>query len=269
MEQPHPFKQVSVTFNPEGGSRVVWVMSNRFIDPLPHTYQLQASLSSAATATDYVDVGLPVSNSFYAVDDARRLTGKTMEVHYRVKVTTPEGTFTSAPVSGLSYHNKREWLHARDQIRQLKKLIKKYTGCYEGYLLKRKRFGPLCTRCNNRLTDEPTDSKCPICFGTGTVAGYFAAIPDFHLELGLEQTREKVELQAQGTTKPLVITGFCAADVLINSRDVFISQRSGRRWFIETVKTVAEYRGYPTKYELELRVAPFSDVIYKVPLEGS
>lgn len=265
----HPFKQVTVTFNPEGGTRVVWVMDRRFADPLPHEYQLQVSRSSAATADDYEDVGLPVSNSFYAVDDARRLAGKFLEVHYRVRVTTPNGTFYSDPASALSYLNKREWLHARDQLRQLKKLIKKYTGCYEGLLLKRKRFGPLCTRCNDRLTDEPKDSKCPVCFNTGFVAGYFAAVPDFHLELGLEQTREKVELQAAATSRPCVIQCSAPADVLVNSRDVFVAQRSGRRWFIETVTTLAEYRGYPTKYGLELRVAPFSDVIYTVPLTGS
>lgn len=265
----NPFKQVTVTFDPEGGTRVVWVMNQRFLDPLPHTYQLQVSRSSASTADDYQDVGLPVDNSFYAVDDTRRLANKSLDVHYRVRVVTPDGTYYSDPASALSYLNRREWLHARDQIRQLKKIIRKYTGCYEGYLLKRKRFGPVCTRCNAPLTDEPTDSKCPVCFNTGIVAGYFAAVPDFHVELGLEQSREKVELQAAATSRPCVIQTFCAADVLVNSRDVFIAQRSGRRWFIETVAAVAEYRGYPTKYQLEMRVAPFSDVIYKVPLTGS
>jgi hypothetical protein len=265
----NPFKQVTVTFDPQGGTRVVWVMNQRFSDPMPHTYQLQVSLSSASTADDYQDVGLPVSNSFYAVDDTRRLAGKTLEIHYRVKLVTPNGTFYSEPASALSYLNKREWLHVRDQLRQLKKLIKKYTGCYEGLLLKRKRFGPSCTRCNDKLTDEPKDSKCPVCFGTGIVAGYFAAVPDFNIELGLEQSREKVELQAAATSRPLVIQGSAPADVLVNSRDVFVAHRSGRRWFIEAVSTLAEYRGYPTKYQLELRVAPFSDVIYKVPLEGS
>lgn len=269
MTTPNVFKDVSVMHDPQGGTRVVWAMSNRFIDPMPHVYQLQVSLSATPTADDYQDVGLPVPNTFYAVDDTRRLAGKTLETHYRVRVVTPLGTYYSDPASALHYLNRREGLHVRDQLRQLKKLIKKYTGCYEGSLLKRKRFGPLCTRCNDSLRDEPKDSKCPVCFGTGITAGYFAAVPDFHMELGLEQTVERVELQAQATAKPLVIQSFCAADILINSRDVFISARSGRRWFIERVTTVAEYRGYPTKYQLELRVAPFSDVVYKVPLEGS
>ncbi len=177
--------------------------------------------------------------------------------------------YYSTPASLVTYLDRREWLHVRDQIRQLKKLIRKYTGCYEGSLLKRKRFGPPCTRCNDPLTGEPKDSKCPVCFGTGITAGYFAAVPNIYVELGLETSREKVELQAAGTSRPTVIQCACAADVLVNSRDVFVAERSGRRWFIETVAAVAEYRGYPTKYQLEMRVAPFSDVVYKVPLTGS
>lgn len=265
----NPFKQVTVTFNPEGGTRVVWVMDRRFADPMPHIYQLQVSRSSASTADDYQNVGTPVSNGFFAVDDERRLAGKSLDVHYRVKLTTPVGVYYSDPTSALQYLNKKDWLLARDQIRQLKKLIKKYTGCYEGMLLKRKRFGPVCPSCNDRLTDEPKNSKCPTCFGTGIIAGYFAAVPDFNLELGLEQSREKVELQAAGTSRQMVITAFAPADIMVNSRDVFVALRSGRRWHIETVATIAEMRGYPTKYQLELRLAPFSDVIYKVPLEGS
>lgn len=264
-----PFKQVTVTFAPRGGTQVEWAMDRLFADPLPHTYQLQVSLSSAPTADDYADVGLPAANTFFAVDDERRLAGKTLEAHYRVRLTTPLGVYHSAPASALTYLNRREWLHARDQIRQLKKLIRKYTGCYEGSLLKRKRFGPKCPACLDALTDEPTDSKCPTCYGTGVAAGYFAAVPDFHVELGNEQAREKVELQAAGTSKPVVIQGSAPADVLVNSRDVFVATRSGRRWFVETVKTAAEYRGHPTKYDLELRVAPFSDVVYAVPLTGS
>lgn len=265
----NPFKQLTVTFNPEGGTRVVWAMSGRFLDPLPHTYQLQVSRSAAPTADDYEDVGLPVSNSFFAVDDTRRLAGKTLEVHYRVKMTTPNGVFYSDPASALNYLNRREWLHARDQIRQLKKTIRKYTGCYEGYLLKRKRFGRPCPRCLDTNRDEPKDSLCPVCYGTGIAAGYFAAVPDFWVELGNEQTREKVEAQMLGTVKPVVVQSAAPADVLVNSRDLFVSVRSGRRWNIETVTTLAEYRGYPTKYGLEMRMLAFSATEYRVPLEGS
>ncbi len=264
-----PFKQVVVTFDPQGGTRVVWTLDRHFVDPMPHTYQLQVTQTSAPTADDFADVGLPMENSFYAVDDVRRLAGKTLETHYRVRVVTPRGTYYSDPASALTYLNRRDWLPVRDQLRQLKKLHRKYTGCYEGFLLKRKRFGPKCATCLDLTSEQTTNSKCPECFGTGIVAGYFAGVSDFFVELGNEQTREKVELQAAATSKPLVITGSCAADLLLNSRDVFVSVRSGRRWFIESVSTLAEHRGYPTKYGIEMRCAPFSDVIYKVPLEGS
>ncbi len=263
------FERVVVTFNVEGGTRVVWSLNRRFTDPLPHSYQLQAALTSTPTADDWEDVGSAVDNGFYAIDDERRLAGKTLEVHYRIVLTTSRGVYYSDPASALTYLNTREWLHARDQLRQLKKIIRKYTGVYEGYLLKRKRFGPPCTKCLDPLTETVTDSKCPICFGTAVLAGYYRGVEDFWVEITNEEAREHVDNQTVGTTKPMTLTGFCAADILVNSRDVFHSVRSGRRWSIETVKTLAEYRGYPTKYQLELRQLPFSDVVYTVPLAGS
>lgn len=267
MAEPfNPFARLIVTFNPEGGTKVVWVMNERFRDPLPHTYTLQVSLSSTPTADDYEDVGLPVSNAFFAVDDERRIVSKSMDVHYRVKLVTPNGTYYSPTASGLTYLNKREWLHARDQIRQTKKMIRKYTGCYEGFLLKRKRFGVACTRCLDPVSQEVRDSKCSICRGTRYVAGYFAMVP-LDMELGQEQTSERLEEQA-GMTKTLAIQAKCAADIILNTGDVFVSKRSGRRWFIEISQTV-EYRGYPTKYELTIRLLPFSDIVYSIPIEGS
>ncbi len=264
----NPFQRLSVILAPEGGTRVYWTVSPRFIDPLPHAFQLQVAMTPAPRADEWEDVGAPTEDAFYATDFEKRLTGKSLDAHYRVVLTSPVGTYTSIPSDGLSYLNRREWLHARDHLRQLKKLIRKYTGCYEGFLLKRKRYGPLCTRCGDKNREEPTDSTCTVCYATGIVGGYHPAVPDFLVELSNESSREKVNLEppSPGTGKPIVIKGACPGDMLVQSRDVFVATRSGRRWNIETVTTLAEYRGFPTKLEIEMRMLNFAHIVYQVPV---
>jgi len=266
---PDPFQQVVVTFNPEGGTKVVWAMTSRFRDPLPHRYQLQSALSSAPTADDFINVGPELNNTFFAIDHERRVKNKRLEdANYRVRLTTSRGVYYSPVVSNRSYLNPREYLHVRDMVRQTLLAIRRYTGCYEGYLFKQKRFGVDCRNCTNKLTGDVSQESCPVCLGTGYETGYYAAIPNFWMQLGLEFSIEKVDTNVGGTTRPLVITGVCAANIILNSQDIFLALRSGARWSVESVKTLAEYRGHPITFELSLRLLPVGNVAYQIPIEG-
>jgi hypothetical protein len=261
-----PFQRVIVDYVVEGGTRVTWFLERLFVDPLPHSFQLQFAETSTPTADDWADVGLPVSNGFFAIDDEKRLWGKSLEVHYRVVLTTPVNTYTSDPASVLSDVPYRDWLDIREQYRQYKKVLAKYKGT-AGYLLKRKRFGRPCQTCLDPLTQEGMRSNCPECFGTEITAGYYKAVPDFYVDMATQSAREMTNLQGRATVKDVVLPGLCPGDVLVNSRDVFVEKNSGRRHNIETVGTESEFRAYPICLKLELRQIPFSDVIYRVDLQ--
>lgn len=264
-----PFQRVQVFFELTGGTRVEWTMSSRFLDPLPHTTQLQVSLTSARTADDWEDVGSSMVNSFYALDDAQRMYGKSLEVHYRVKLTTSLGTYYSdsaAITSGIAF---RDWLKVREMLRQKSKALKKGDGI-QGYLLKARRFGTRCTNCLDALTGEPTNSYCQVCYGTQFLSGYYAAVPDYYLIRELGQDREELDGGQQvSTTKPVVRPGIAVGLPYLNSRDVFVEKNSGLRWFIQSAKENSQWRGYPLEWTLELRQAPFTDNIYNVPLDGT
>src|SRR5690349_8798090 len=96
-----------------GGSRVEWALHPKFVDPAPHTFQLQVGRTANPDADDWVDVGLPVTDGYYAIDDTQRVHGKTLWTHYRVKLTTSIGVYYSVPQPALGVLARREWLLAR------------------------------------------------------------------------------------------------------------------------------------------------------------
>ena len=261
-----PFERVSVGYAVEGGARVTWVMSRHFVDPLPHTFQLQVTKTSAPTADDWEDVGEEVENLFYATDGEKRIWGKSLEVHYRVKLTTQRGVFYSEPAAMTTVLTTRDWNEVRELYRQYKKVLSKFKGT-QGLLVKRRRYGTPCPVCLDEMTEQGTRDNCETCYGTEISGGYYTPIPNFYVDMSVQQARERVDTNVRGTTKDTNIAGLCAGDILVNSRDLFVETRSDRRWNIETVATKSEHRAFPICLQLELRQLPFSHVAYKIPLE--
>ena len=260
-----PFSRVIVDYAVEGGAQVTWSLDRHFVDPLPHSYQLQAAKTSSPTADDWEDVGTSAENVFYATDGEKRLWGKSLEVHYRVVLTSPVGVYASDPASMTSAITYRDWLDVREHYRQYKKGLSKFKGT-QGFLLKRRRFGVPCRTCLDELTEEGTRDNCPTCFGCEVEGGYYAPIPNFYVDLTVQQSREKTDLQARATVRDITIKGFCPGDIIVQSKDLFVEYHSDRRWHIETTATESELRGYPICLGIEIRQLPFSHVAYQIPV---
>ncbi len=259
-----PFERVRVYFVPEGGSRIEWDVGPRFTDPFPHTFQLQTAHTDEPDDT-WVDVGTPADNTYYLADDTQRTWSKTEDVYYRVQLTTMLGTYLSVAVSGLTYHDYRTWRLTREMLRRERKRLGKYTGT-PGWLLRRRRYGPICPDCTDPLTGGVINSSCQTCWGEGILGGYFVAVP-CTCDLAPEAAREQLDLQALGTTKPVEVEGnrFSGFPQPV-SKDVFVEAGSGKRWFAEMIRVSGQLRGYPFVSRVTLRLAPFSDIIYQVPL---
>ena len=186
---------------------------------------------------------------------------------WRIRLTTPQGGYTSPIVTASEFLPRRDYLYVREMIRQAKKLAKKFTGV-EGHLLRRKRYGQPCPTCLDPFTKEPTRSQCPTCDGTGIAQGYHAAFchPLWAIT-GLVNTREQIQDGLQGRTdKPSTSVFDLYGFPGIETRDVFVEKHAGRRWFVERIIETAKKRNYVFKVQAEMRLAPLSDVIYTVPL---
>ena len=170
-----PFDRVVVSYLIRGGAVVQWELLPTFTEPMPYRFQLQVGRTPNPNADDWEDVGLPVENSFLAVNGEQRVWGKTNWTHYRVRLETSLGVHYSLPVNGLGTLDRRSWRLARETVRQ--ELVRfRVTAGQPGYLLKRRVTGTPCPRCLDFQTEEVRDPNCVDCYGTGFACGYFFPI---------------------------------------------------------------------------------------------
>lgn len=260
------FDRVRVWHVTTGGTRVEWQLHPQFTDPGPYDFQLQTGRTGLSTADDWTDVGLPVTDAFYAVDDTQRLYGQTPWTHYRIKLTTPQGTYYSAPEPVWGSLARSDWLKWKNARRNWDFQFKHGPGGQEGYLLKRKLYGERC-ECLDIRTMEVTKPQHETCYGTGFVGGYFPAQSCVYAELDLRLTREKLD-GMRGTTNDLVVPAKLLAVPQLFDKDVWVDKDTDIRYFISGVQHLAEIRGVPVVVAASLKPAPLSHVIYKFPIEG-
>lgn len=259
------FDMVHVSYLIRGGTRVMWQLIPEFSDPLPWTFQLQVGKSGDENADDWTDVGLPVENSCYSIDSEKRAYSKTQNTHYRVKMTTPVAVYYSQPAAKSGILNVRDWRLAKEIVRK-EKLRFRYTS-QDGYLLKRRTNGQDCTKCLDLQTNEVTDPYCQECWGTGKQCGYYYPMACIWADLSPRTRRLHIDDQARrGTVKDIVVTGRMLMLPLIDEQDVWVSRKTDDRYYIHSIQDVAEIRGVPLIANIEMRPAPFTDVIYEIPI---
>jgi hypothetical protein len=259
------FDRVHVSYLIRGGTRVMWELQDDFRDPLPHSYLLQVSRTGNPDADDWTDVGLPVENAFYAIDGEQRVWGKTNWTHYRVRLSTPNATYYSEPTDGIGVLERRGWRLAKDILRR-ERLRMRYGGI-EGYLLKRRHYGPKCPTCLEFQTEEVTDPECPTCYGTGFQCGYFYPMGCIWADLSPKTKRKHIDDQGmRGTVSDIIVTGRMLMLPLIQEYDVWVNAKTDDRYYLHSIQNVAEMRGVPLVANVEMRPAPFTDIIYDVPI---
>lgn len=252
-----------------GGARIEWLLHPQFGDPPPYTFQLQVGRTGSNTADDWEDVGLPVTDTFYAIDSLQRVHGKFQWTHYRVLLTTVRGSYASQPQPVLGNLGHRDWLRARE-IMRLETLRFRYEAATVGYLLKRRLYGELCN-CLDTQTGEVLQPQHLRCYGTGFVGGYFEPVPCFYVEPPAGSlTKSRFDQGGmRGTVDDATrYTGRMINLPQVHSWDVWVEQDTDQRWVIRSVDSLVEIRGQPIVIAGELRLLPFSDCLYQFPIPG-
>lgn len=259
------FQQVLVYPHIRGGTRVEWMLNSQFQVPPPHRFQLQVSKTGLASG-DWTNVGLPVVDTFLAVDDQQRVFGKTQWTHYRLELLAGGLLYHSAayPCSGaLQAHDWSRWLGA---TRIWSDRLRMSAGGQRGYLLKVRHGGQPCN-CLDLDTGEVTKPNHIDCYGTGYLGGYYPAVACHYAELDPENGNNKLdEHRVRGTVDDIVVQAKMLAYPQLFSRDYWVSKDTDVRYEIQQIQNLAEVRGVPVVVGVLLRVAPFSDVIYQFPV---
>jgi len=258
-----PFFEIVVRNSPLGGSLITWGLKRTFNDPLPYRFDLYWSETPTGP---YTLVDTPVLiNTYWAADPEQRLFALDVESYYAIKLTTPSGVHWSYASNANSFWNKRDWLIGREICRKEFLLCRKFTGWY-GFLLKRRVWGPQCPRCSDFDTAEPSDGHCEVCYGVGKDGGYWTPFPTFAYNMEgsptqFKQVDDKIGLAENVVLPKMRMLGYPH----LATNDVFVHYGSGRRFFVRPVQIVAEIKGMPIVYVCELRLAPYTDIIYVYP----
>lgn len=248
-----------------GGTRVEWILHPRFGGAEPYTYQIQFGRTGNPLANDWTDVGNAQQGGTFLTDPLQRVYGKFQWTHYRVLLTTRDNiTYASKPQSLLGRLDKRDWLRAREIKRLENKRLQHEAGT-KGWLLKRRHFGAPCT-CLDELTEEIRDPECTLCYGTGILNGYFDPYPCFFVEMGLTKHRLHLDPNRGSVNDEPVIACRLVNDPQVMSYDVFVEEDTDIRWFMHQIVSRVEVRGMPVVVDVEFRQAPFSDIVYRVPI---
>jgi hypothetical protein len=262
---PTVFDRVVVSYLTAGGTLVTWELLPTFTDPGPLTFQLQVGSTDNPDADDWVNVGLPMTDAYFAVDPERRAFGKTNYTNYRVVLTTALGTYTSEPTGVAGTLSVRDWKLAREIARK-ERLVHRL-GSQNGYLLKRRWTGVQCDVCTDFMSQEPRNAYCPSCYGTGFQCGYY--YPMACVWANMQPRSRRTELdggQTRGTVDDIVIKARMLLVGLMGEDDVWVSAKTDDRYYVHRVQDTAEIRGFPIVGEVELRPIAFSSIIYSIPI---
>lgn len=263
---PDVFERVVVTNLIADSTTVLWRMSPHFTDPDPESwiFTLQVGHTANPAADDWEDVGLPAVDASYLVDSEQRVWGKTEWTNYRVKVVTPLGTYYSLPEAGLGALDRKDWLLGRSIVRR--NLVAARLGWVEGFLLKRKLYGTPCPECLDPQTEEVTIPYCDVCFGSGFVGGYYPPMGCIFAALSPEAGHTEFTGGPRNVGKTVVVKATMIAVPQLHEDDVWVGRAGDRRYYVHSITNLAEIKGVPLFVSVELRPAPFSDTLYRIPI---
>lgn len=261
------FDRIVVSHLITGPTRVMWELLPEFTDPGPLIFQLQVGTTNSNNSDDWEDVGLPVTDQYVAFDTEQRVWGKTNFTHYRLILTTSLGTYISQPTSGMGVLDRRSWRLARETVRAVRLAMRVGNKGQLGYLLKRRWTGEDCPVCLDPMTKEVRNPQCTTCWGTGKRCGYYYPMSCVWAELEPRSRRTQLDGgQNRGTIDDVVTPARMLMVDLLSEEDIWVADKTDDRFFVHTVTHIEEMRGVPLVANVELRLVPFTNIIYSIEI---
>ena len=255
------FKRVDIHHRTLGGTVINWEMEHPTPDDI--TFEVWAS---RPTVDDWRLVAA-VSDGMSAVDITRQQYGVSTRVSYRIDAYSGDDSISTTKVVGKHFNDTKKNLIAQEIIRKEEMLMRKKTGT-SGLLWKRRHWGALC-ECVDPDSGMAMDSHCLQCYGTGIDGGYFAPVP--YIVSFNEGLARQIDISDGGVGTvdtrqgPTVRALICPR---LDSGDVWVNCDTDQRYVVGAIKETL-YSGKALLYSMvQMSLAPSSDIIYSLPLEG-
>lgn len=204
------------------------------------------------------------TTGFYYVDTGIHLLSLNRVYNYRVSTTYANVKYFS-PITSLFRHLRTdEILRKRKMLYDEEIVLRKYSG-RKLAILKRRHWGPRCTKCYDPNTRSVTKSKCPECFGTSFQNPYYepfitygARLPNF----------QEVDELTHDHGNEVDYTKYQVLDYpTVDAQDMIIELEANERYKVDRVEPT-EIRREVVHQELVCTQLARSDIEYKYPIDN-
>jgi hypothetical protein len=249
-----------------GGTLVQWEIPTRLDLTDNATYQLQHGRAGQHTADDWVNVGIAGTNKFFQIDSEYRNIGQARYSYYRVVVIDGASAYYSLPYYCDAATLKPSHLRMYTEIvrREQARYRDRQTPALKGFLLKKRRHGPVCPECSDPQTGQRIKEHCSTCYGAGFTFGYYAPYPCFYVDLTNTSTDIRTELE-QGVTDLGHLAEIRFLDIPhVDPGDVWVSASSDYRWMIGAIADITKVDHLAIVRKARAARLPFNHVVYDI-----
>lgn len=252
-----PFDSLQVTIRYDNARVLTWTMTSGVILPADAILSVENSRAGGTweTLSDAV-----IDECFY-IDTRRRNYNKYMNECYRLRLVVPHESgneeYVSSVVQAGNFEAYPFSSEAENVIKQAEKAIE--LSGVTGVLLKKKHWGQRCEHCTDFDNQVTVNEHCPWCLGTGFKGGFYNGI-----SMSLIKD-EIVTDERQGNARveeSEIVKARCVAYPWVRYMDVWVEDRTNKRYQINSVTPISSYKEVPLIYMIQMSRIEYSDVMY-------
>ena len=254
-----PFTSIQAAIGVHNERIITWTMQPNVSYPADSILQVENSRTGGTW--EVLDNNL--ADSCFYVDTRRRNYNKFMNECYRLRLTipatasSPKQEYVSDIVQAGMFQAYPFSSEAENVIRMAEKTIE--LSGVTGVLLKKKHWGVRCTHCTDFDDQNTVNEHCPWCLGTGFAGGFYNGISMSIIKDKI--TRDEKQMPAH-VSEAEKITGRCIAFPWIRYGDVWVEDKTNKRYFVNGVTPTSSYKEVDLIYAIELNKIEYTDIMY-------
>lgn len=238
------------------GFTYLWEVAGDFNDPGPWVFEVQ---EAQAPRGPWKTISPKLENRQGWREESRPPANKANILYFRTVMETSRGTYQSPVIQPYGTMSRRDFLVAREVMRQSMLHSKGMAGVEcKVYILS--TFGPKCTKCLDPITGAIRDSHCKYCFGTGRNPAYNGPY-DMWMDFSGD-TQHQVSVDDNGTTEKKGFQVTAVGNPTLKYGDVIVVPGSDKRYYVRVASQTVEMRRVPIVQTLTVDEAPQTDKVY-------
>jgi hypothetical protein len=240
---------------------LIWNLQSTTEDLTDYHLDIYKGEIESEVLTDYTliasGISPQISNTYYDYSISG-MTNKNDTWTYMIQVThNISGAYTRSNPMAI---NVQSDYVARYVIKHRELVFKKLSG-QDFLVLKKKTYGTYCTVCFDEELQRTTNSKCPVCYDTRHVGGYYSPQP-FKAQMNNNPPRHILTTYGDWQDNDGLIT--MSNTPIISSGDVIID-KFGKRWDVLTVKSTNKAL-FLIAQQVHVRQFETDNIVYTVPV---